>query len=102
VKTKTLFFLFLGMLSYIPGVFAIENSDIPPQEEIVDVTAQGLCTVHIAYGNMHLTHHDFELALAEFEKGEVVLAQSDQWLPELEFFISFGKVIAYDNLCPQK
>jgi hypothetical protein len=83
----------------MPGVFAIERSDISQQEEDIDLSVHGLCTVHIAYGNIHLINHEFELALANFEKGGVILAQADQSFPELEFFVSFGKVIAYDNLC---
>lgn len=51
------------------------------------------------YTNIHLTNYKFVLALEEFEKGAMILAQSGCFFPELEFFISLGKIIAYDNLC---
>src|SRR5271157_3426491 len=59
---------------------------------------ESLALVYIGRGNANLSAHEFSLAMEDFQKASALLKNQPSHPLEMDFLVSFGKVIASDNL----
>lgn len=68
------------------------------EQENPDSHEHSMSLIYVGYGNKHLMNGEFFQGLHAFQQAEQFLIKSGQPCYEIEFLISFGKAIAYDNL----
>lgn len=87
--------LFAICIGLISPSFSDETSNFSEKVEMHD---DSLMLIYLACGNANLLSGDFESSIQDFQKASTLLTKTQEQYSELEFLVSFGKAIAYDNL----
>lgn len=72
--------------------------EIPQLDDKWNLHNDSLALVYIGRGNENLLEHHYSQALSDFQYAASLLNNEKIHIPELDFLICFGQIIAYDNL----